>query len=167
MHQRRLDGGRAGTGGEVGRVGSVPISTCAPDSLLPRQRAHDLHVPAAVAGRGLQKSRRVARERQHGGRRCDGAAGVVGNRDGRGIDDGVWRERDAAGVVHGAGDRFDGAGLVEDRGRARDRELCSSLHHCDLHGSAQTHHHHATFERGGDRQRSTIGARDIRNLRLW
>ena len=72
----------------------------------------------------------------------------------------------AAGVVHGAGDRFEGAGLVEDRDRARDRELCPGLHHGELHGAAQTHHHHAIVGRGGDRQRSTIGARDIWNLRL-
>ena len=94
--------------------------------------------------------------RTSGDRRGDGAAGVVAHRDGRGIDDGVGRERDAAGVVHGAGDRFEGAGLVEDRDRARDRELCPGLHHGELHGAAQTHHHHAPFERGGDRQRSVV-----------
>ena len=45
-----------------------PLTPRTPDALLPRQRAHDLHVPAVVAGRGLEKARRVARERQHRGR---------------------------------------------------------------------------------------------------
>ena len=52
--------------------------------LLPRQRSQDLNVPAAVATRGLEKASRVARERQHRGSRCDGAAGVVVR--GHGID---------------------------------------------------------------------------------
>ena len=127
-------------------------------SLLPRQRSQDLNVPAAVTARGLEKSSRVARESQHRGSPCDGAAGVVVN--GHGIDYGVGWERDEAGFVHGAGDSWECAGLFEDRDRARDRELCPSLHHGYLHGSAQTHH------RGCDRQWSTIGSRDIRNLRL-
>ena len=44
--------------------------------------------------------------------------------------------------------------------------LCPGLHHGDLHGSAQIHHQRAPCGRGGDRQRSTIGSRNIRNLRL-
>ena len=48
-------------------------------SLLPRQRSQDLNVPAAVTARGLEKSSRVARESQHRGSPCDGAAGVVVN----------------------------------------------------------------------------------------
>ena len=52
--------------------------------LLPRQRSQDINVPAAVATRGLEKASRVARERQHRGSRCDGAAGVVVR--GHGID---------------------------------------------------------------------------------
>ena len=117
--------------------------------------------PGAGGGVG-----RVARERQHRGRWGDGAAGVVAHGDGRGIDDGVGRERDAAGVVHGPGDCVEGAGFVEDRDRARDCELCPRLYHGDVPGSAQAHHDRASCERGGDRQRALIGARDIRNLRL-